>query len=98
LTFERHSNGFRTTFERFSNDIQTVFDRDFRLVSECQALKIDFLRRPLLRGAEHEVNAALVVQVDVPGRVAGLPAPDAGVEVEPLPRVTSGHLTQFRNS
>ena len=35
--------------------------------------------------AEHEMHAALVVQVDVPGGRAGLAGSDGGVEVEPLP-------------
>ena len=45
-----------------------------------------------LGSAEHEVDAALVVQVDVLGGVAGLAAADAGVEVEPFPGVTTRYL------
>ena len=35
---------------------------------------------------QHEVDAPLVVQEDVPRGVAGLAGADAGVEVQPLPR------------
>lgn len=38
------------------------------------------------------MDAALVVQVDVLGGVAGLAAADAGVEVEPFPGVTTRYL------
>ena len=38
------------------------------------------------------MDAALVVQVDVLGGVAGLAAADAGVEVEPFPGVTTRDL------
>lgn len=47
---------------------------------------------PLFRSAEHEVDAALVVEIDVSGGVARLAAADAGVKVQPLPGVTSGNL------
>ena len=38
------------------------------------------------------MNASLVVEIDVSGGVAWLAAADAGVEVQPLPGVTSGYL------
>jgi hypothetical protein len=38
------------------------------------------------------VDAALVVEIDVPGGVAGLAAPNAGIKVKPLPGVTTRHL------
>ncbi len=38
------------------------------------------------------MNAALVVEIYVPGGVAWLATADAWVKVQPLPGVTSGHL------
>lgn len=52
---------------------------------------------PLFRSAEHEVDAALVVEIDVSGGVARLAAADAGVKVQPLPGVTSGNQSQNVN-
>lgn len=48
----------------------------------------------LNRCRKHEVDAALVVEVDVPGRVAGPARADAGVEVEPLPDPSARHQGQ----
>jgi hypothetical protein len=46
--------------------------------------------------AEHKVDAALVVEIDVPGGVAGLAAPNAGIKVKPLPSVTTRHLQKIQ--
>ena len=40
------------------------------------------------------MDAALVVQVDVPGGVAALAASDAGVEVKPFPGVAARYLVE----
>ena len=38
------------------------------------------------------MNASLVVEINVSGGVAWFAAADAGIEVQPLPGVTSGYL------
>ena len=44
------------------------------------------------RCAQHEVDASLVVEIDVPGGVAWFATPNAGIEVKPLPGVATRHL------
>ena len=57
-----------------------------RFANAFDHLYASWLSHTLTSGhAQHEVHAALVIEEDVPGGVAGLAGADGGVEVQPLP-------------